>query len=154
MVRAMSAAQRATLIKPGEVRNPNGRPKKVLTAQEAFERRVKNDLRAAAKEFSPQALRTLVEIMNDTNVAAQHRLSAANSVLDRAHGKPTNHTDVSVGVYDRMSDKELIKFLTGKDITGEVIEHESGDDDSSNESYDDSELPSSSDDELRWEREP
>ena len=146
MVRAMSEAQRANLIKPGEVRNPNGRPKKVLTAQEVFERRVRSDLRAAAKEFSPQALRTLVEIMNDTGVAAQHRLSAANSVLDRAHGKPTNHTDVSVGVYERMSDKELIKFLTGKDITGDVIEH----DDATNhneQGYDDDGLGSSDEDE-------
>ena len=146
MSRAPSPAQLAARIKPGQVLNPNGRPKKVLTAQEVFERRVRSDLRAAAKEFSPQALRTLVEIMNDPGVAAQHRLSAANSVLDRAHGKPTNHTDVSVGVYERMSDKELIKFLTGKDITGDVIEH----DDATNhneQGYDDDSLGSSDEDE-------
>ena len=147
MSRVPSPAQLAARIKPGQVLNPHGRPKKVLTAQEVFEQRVRSDLKAAAKEFSPQALRTLVEIMNDTAVAAQHRLAAANSVLDRAHGKPTHHTDVSVGVYERMSDKELIKFLTGKDITGDVIEHDASAGDSSNERYDDEEPSSSDEDE-------
>ena len=143
MVRAMSEAQRANLIKPGEVRNPHGRPKKVWTAQELYEKRVKSDLRAAAKEFSPQALRTLVDIMNDTSLAPQHRLTAANSILDRSHGKPTSHTNVDVNLYDRMSDAELIRFLTGKDITGDVIEHDASAGDSSVERYDDEETSSS-----------
>ena len=137
MVRAMSEAQRANLIKPGEVRNPHGRPKKVWTAQELYEKRVKSDLRAAAKEFSPQALRTLVDIMNDTSLAPQHR----------THGKPTSHTNVDVNLYDRMSDAELIRFLTGKDITGDVIEHDASADDSSVERYDDEEPSSSDEDE-------
>lgn len=154
MVRAMSEAQRANLIKPGEVRNPHGRPKKVWTEKELYEKQVKSNLRAAAKEFSPQALKTLVDIMNNETVAAQHRISAANSILDRSHGKPTSNQEISVGVYERMSDRELIRFLTGKDITGDVIEHDSSADDSSNDDYSDGDEGSSNEEESTMDREP
>ena len=108
-------------IKKGEVRNPVGGRRKVYTAQELFEQRVKRDLRAAAKDFGAEALTLFVTIMRDDSVSAQHRLSAANSILDRGYGKPKNEDQITLNVYERMSPKELVKFITGKEIEGEVI---------------------------------
>ncbi len=98
-----------------------GRPPKVLTAEEALERQAKSDLRAAAKEFSGEALMTVVEIMRNPDVAANHRLTAAEMLLSRGHGKARQNVDVQVDIYERMSDAELIRLISGKDISDEEI---------------------------------
>jgi len=41
-----------------------------------------------AAEYTPEALLTLAEIMQDETATATARVAAANSLLDRAHGKP------------------------------------------------------------------
>jgi hypothetical protein len=67
--------------KPGESGNPNGRPKKSL------------DIAAIAREQSEEAMRKIAKLMksDDEKIA----LAAANAVLDRAIGKPTQ-TNVNV----------------------------------------------------------
>jgi hypothetical protein len=61
-------------FQPGQTGNPSGRSKRFYEVQ------------VAAREASPQALQKLVELMasDDERVA----IIAANSVLDRAFGKP------------------------------------------------------------------
>lgn len=104
-----------SLMRPGVSGNPNGRPKKPPpTAEEIFEQNVKKDLRLAAKEYTGEALRTILDIMRDKEVAPQYRLQAASTVLDRGHGKAIQQTEISVGVYEKLSDAELIKFITGQ----------------------------------------
>ncbi len=112
---------RPWLFQPGWKGGP-GRPKRVLTAEEGLERQAKSDLRAAAKEFSGEALMTVVEIMRNPEVAPNHRLTAAEMLLSRGHGKARQHVDVKVDVYDRMSDAELIRLISGKDISDEEVE--------------------------------
>ena len=56
--------------------------------------KVKLELRAAAREHTQAALDTLVEIMSDTMSPHAARISAANILLDRGHGKPTQSVDV------------------------------------------------------------
>lgn len=56
--------------------------------------KVKLELREAAREHSQAALETLVGIMNDGEAPHAARISAANSLLDRGHGKPTQSLDV------------------------------------------------------------
>lgn len=124
MVRAPSAAQIASRIKPGEVRNPHGRPKKIYTAQELMDQQIKRDLKAAAKNDSPEAYRFLLETMRNQDANLQHRLAAATQILDRGWGKPTTQTEISVSVYDRMSEVELIKMITGEELDESVIEGE------------------------------
>ncbi len=110
------------LFKPGQPGGP-GRPKKVLTPEQIFEQRVKSDLRAAAKDFTGEALTTILGIMRDPGASAQHRLQAANMVLDRGHGKPRHETTLTVDHYELLSDSELIRLITGKPISdAEVAE--------------------------------
>lgn len=46
------------------------------------------DIRDAAKEYSAQALQVLVQVATAGESEAA-RVAAANSILDRAHGKPS-----------------------------------------------------------------
>ena len=61
---------------PGWSGNPGGRP------------RVLGDLQAVAREHTEEALQTLLEVMRDPHAPAAARVQAANSMLDRAYGRP------------------------------------------------------------------
>ena len=73
----------------GGARSGAGRPKgaknKLTTAKKAT-------LSEIAGQYTEQALATLVEIMESHEVPASARVTAANSILDRAHGKPIQAT--------------------------------------------------------------
>ena len=62
-------------FKPGVSGNPNGRPK------------VDKSLVALAREKTPDAIKTLAEIMLDKDASPSARVSAASELLDRGHGK-------------------------------------------------------------------
>ena len=64
-------------FEPGKSGNPGGRPKQALS------------VRDAARVYSDDALSTLVEVMKDKGAPPSARVSAANGVLDRAWGKPS-----------------------------------------------------------------
>ena len=57
--------------------NPGGRP------------RVLGDVQELARERSPEAINTLAAIMDDPKAPQAARVAAANSLLDRGYGKPT-----------------------------------------------------------------
>ena len=63
---------------------PKGARNKATLAREAGAKTITE----LAQEKTENALEVLVSIMNDENAPATVRLSAANSVLDRAHGRP------------------------------------------------------------------
>ena len=57
--------------------NPGGRPK------------VLGDVQELARQRSPEAINTLVTIMQNEKAPPAARVVAANSLLDRGYGKPT-----------------------------------------------------------------
>jgi hypothetical protein len=67
--------------KPGQSGNPSGRPK------------IPSEIREMARAASPAALQALVDIVNDRDSPPPARVSAANSILDRAYGKPAQPID-------------------------------------------------------------
>jgi hypothetical protein len=77
--------------------NPGGRPK------------VLGDVQELAREQSPQAINTLAKIMNDEKTPPAARVAAANALLDRGYGKPTQPISKTVAKVDpsSMSDEEL-----------------------------------------------
>ena len=81
------------------------------------------NLKAAARTYSGEALETLVEIMRSKSSPPQTRIAAANSILERGHGKSVNQTEISVGIYDKWSTDDLVKFISGQAvIEGEVLQ--------------------------------
>jgi len=63
-------------FQPGKSGNTGGRPKILAEVQEL------------AREHTKEAIALFVEILNDSNAPPAARVSAANSILDRAYGKP------------------------------------------------------------------
>ncbi|MFC5373213.1 hypothetical protein ACFPIF_11645 [Brevundimonas faecalis] len=51
-------------------------------------------MREAAANYTANAVATLAEIMQNSEHPAAARVSAANALLDRAHGKPKQAIDV------------------------------------------------------------
>jgi len=61
----------------GRSGNPGGRPKEV------------GAVRDLARAFTPQAIATLVTIMDQDNAPASARVAAAEALLNRGWGRPT-----------------------------------------------------------------
>lgn len=80
------AKPRGKPIAKGQVLNPGGRPKK--TPEEL-------DLIAACKAKTPDALDVIVQIMMNSDKDAV-RLSAAQSIIERGYGKPTQQQDINL----------------------------------------------------------
>ena len=70
-------ARSSTTFKPGVSGNPGGRP------------RVIGEVRDLAREHTVTAIDTLVSIMCNENAAAAARITAAQAILDRGYGKPS-----------------------------------------------------------------
>lgn len=70
-------------VKPGTPKPPNSGRKK------GTPNHTTEDIAAFARLHSRRMVEKLVAIANDSEEPSASRVSAANSVLDRAHGKPT-----------------------------------------------------------------
>ena len=84
-------------FKKGKSGNPGGRPKVV------------GEVQSLARELTTEAVQTLRDIMRDKKAAPAARGYAANSILDRGYGRPsqTISTTGRDKPHDQMSDDEL-----------------------------------------------
>ena len=87
-----SGGRRSTSWRPGTCPNPGGRPKRPETIEA---RRVVADVKAAARELTPQALATLECVMANAKAPPAARVGAATALLDRAWGKPGTGVEIS-----------------------------------------------------------
>lgn len=87
------ASKSDTVIQPVVKSNPwteklkAGQPKSGKTI-------LKQTMKERAAEYGDDAITTLVDIMNDTEVQAQVRIAAADKLLDRGFGKPKQEMEV------------------------------------------------------------
>ncbi len=90
-------ADRGKPFQKGVSGNPGGRPK------------VLGDVQELARQQSPHAIKTLVEIMSNEKTPPAARVAAANALLDRGYGKPTQPISKTLAKVDpsTMSDEEL-----------------------------------------------
>lgn len=72
--------------KPGT--RPSGR-------QKGTPNKVTADVRAAAQQYTAEAIQTLASIMRESDVD-QARIAAAKELLDRGHGKSTQPIEANV----------------------------------------------------------
>jgi hypothetical protein len=71
----------------------------------------KRELRHAAREFTNDALNTLVEICKKGQ-SENARVAAANCLLDRGYGKPVQQIESgSPGDFSHLSDAELDEMI-------------------------------------------
>jgi hypothetical protein len=81
--------------------NPGGRP------------RVLADVQELARERSPEAINILATVMRDEKAPPAARVAAANALLDRGYGKPTQPISQTLTKIDpsTMSDEELAAIV-------------------------------------------
>lgn len=82
--------------------------------------KVTADVRAAASEHGPYAIQVLVEIMTNENAPEAARIAAANAVLDRACGKPSQGVSLNADVH--MSHDERVARMYEEIIGGQVAD--------------------------------
>ena len=96
---------RSTSFRPGQSGNLTGRPKRPATIEA---RRIFQDVADAARERTQDAIDTLAAIMKDPKAPAAARISAAQAILDRGHGKPAQAIEVDAGPdLTHVSDEDL-----------------------------------------------
>ena len=102
----------------GKSGNPGGRPKVV------------GEVQALAREYSEEAISALRDIIRDKKAPPAARCVAANSILDRGYGRPSQ--TINQGLVDKpvdqMTDAELMARLRalkdGQDETSADAEWE------------------------------
>jgi len=102
----------------GKSGNPGGRPKVV------------GEVQALAREISEEAISALRDIVRDKKAPPAARCVAANSILDRGYGRPSQ--TINQGLVDKpvdqMTDEELMARLRAlkdcQDETSAVAEWE------------------------------
>ena len=96
-----------TAFKPGVSGNPGGRPKEVA------------HVKALAREWTEEAIRTLAEIMGDGSAPHSARVKASESLLDRAWGRAESTATLTMNSDVReLSTAEILAALAAAGIVG------------------------------------
>ena len=80
--------------KPGNERDERGRFVKGSTGGGGGRPKMPEDLKKAFRSHSEEACKILVGIMNDKDARNADRIKAAEIILDRGYGKPTQAVDL------------------------------------------------------------
>jgi hypothetical protein len=85
----------------GKSGNPGGRPKVV------------GEVQALARQSTAEAVETLRDVMSDKKAPPAARVAAANSILDRGYGRPsqTINSGAPDKPVDQLSDAELTAII-------------------------------------------
>jgi len=83
--------------------------------------RVMKEVKSLCRENSEAAIAALIDVMNSKTAPPAARVTAANSILDRAFGRPTAVVEAKISTYDSMSEQELIEFIAGQTIDVEAV---------------------------------
>jgi hypothetical protein len=114
--------RRSTSWTKGVSGNPSGRPTRPKTIEA---KRIVGDVKAAARELTPQALETLQEIMEDKKAPAAARISAATEILSRGWGRPAQPLEAEAGS-GTMSFLALVQASFSHEIGARARERASG----------------------------
>ena len=89
--------------------NPGGVPK-----GEASPRRIDMDARLLARDYSVQAVKKLISIMNNPKATHTAQLIAANSILDRGYGRPQQAVEVYGGDVQADSGDDVLEIIEAR----------------------------------------
>jgi hypothetical protein len=85
------------------------------------------EVKELARAYSEEAIKTLATVMKDKKAPASARVRAANAIIDRAYGKPTQHIEAHVDLIDRLSLSEQEALSAALAVLGDEEPEESHD---------------------------
>jgi hypothetical protein len=103
--------RRSTSFKPGKPGGPGRLKKKAEEKATAIAKKAIADVKAAAKDCTEDAIKTLKSVMKDESKPAAARVGAAIAILDRGWGKPMQAVEANVSLFDQMTDDEQSAML-------------------------------------------
>ena len=109
---ASLAALRKHQVRPGQVLNPRGRPKKDY------------DLAAMAQKHAEKAIQTLAQCLDDETATWPARVSAASELLDRGFGRAPQSLNVDHKLDFSASFEAFVRELGDKRAGRKTIEHD------------------------------
>jgi len=86
--------RRSTSWKRGQSGNRSGRPKRAATVEA---HKIIADVKAAARELTPQRLERCRKIMEDKKAPPAARVTAATEILSRGWGRPAQRLEAEAG---------------------------------------------------------
>lgn len=86
----------------------------------------KRTLQEIAGEYTDEAIETLANIMRDDKAPHAARATAANSILDRAHGKPKQPIDHELDL-SKLTDDQAIALAIALGAHPSVVQGVGGD---------------------------
>ena len=89
----------------------NTYPAAPRASSEAIRKTVIADIKAAAKEASPEALKALKDVIANEKAPGAARVGAAVAILDRGCGQPTQAVEANVNIFGQMTDDEQKTML-------------------------------------------
>jgi hypothetical protein len=116
----MRGGKRSTSWKPGASANPGGKPKRPVTIEE---RKAIADVKALAKERSEEAIKTLVDVVGNQKAPPAARVAAAEAILNRGWGRPTQPVQAEVSIFERLTDVECDTLIAALESS---LEDEAG----------------------------
>jgi hypothetical protein len=88
-------------IQKGQVLNPGGRPK------------IPQEVKDMARAASPQAMQALISILNSDYSRPNDIIRAAEVILNRAYGTPTQSVELSNSANEQL--KILVEYVNKKE---------------------------------------
>ena len=96
--------------KKGQSGNPRGRPKKEPWQRIKNDRGLAKSAKERAEQYVDQAFKLLSEAVKDKDAPFAARVSAANSILDRAYGRAPQDVTVKGQI-----EQHIIQLIQGLD---------------------------------------
>lgn len=69
------------------------------------------EVKELAKQYTAEAVNALVKVMRDPNAPHVAVVKASEAILDRGHGRPTQHIEAKIGPMDGLTDDELERAI-------------------------------------------
>jgi hypothetical protein len=66
------------------------------------------ELKSLAQQYTDEAIAALAEIVRDKAASTIARVKAVEALLDRGHGRPTQHIEAKISPLEELSDDELM----------------------------------------------
>jgi hypothetical protein len=107
-------------FRKGQSGNPGGRPA------------VSGELRALARERTPEAMNVLTEIMRDPKTPAAALVSACRELLDRGYGRPDSSVNARIEEVtpepdlENLTDAELVKWQALEPVLNKLYPNQLG----------------------------